>query len=439
MRWALLALFVVGAIACSEAPTARETSASRKVILLSVDTLRADVLTPYTPEETTTPNLNAFADGAVLFEDVVAQAPSTAISHKSILYSLYPAVHKTSKETVPQESLTSPIEAMQAAGMATAAFVDGGQLHEKYGFGKGFDIYRSARKGEKGLERLRTDAVAWLEEHGDEDFFLFLHTYQVHAPYAPPEPYRSRFAGWYEGDLPVDRRKGDFYVQPGSDEQRIVRDLYRGEVAYVDDFLKDLLADLDRLGLGDEVIFVFTSDHGESLGETGFVGHNGFLQEQLAIPLIVRIPGTEPQRISYPVEAVDIMPTLFNQLKLEPPYTFQGYDLSPLMAGRSAPDTDRSRFSEQAGTVAVQEGRHKAVFRIDGEGPALVYDLATRPEVRLQAVGELRDKVGDLRENYDRRMGEADDLAARFLVDGSYDPTLDADVREQLEALGYVN
>ena len=410
------------------------------MILLSIDTLRADVLTPYDPAQDTTPNLQALAERSILFEDVLAQAPSTAISHKSIFYSLYPAIHKTTKAQVPAEHLTSPLEVLQEVGFRTVAFVDGGQLHEKYGFAKGFDSYLSALKEEKSLERLLTDAVAWLEAHGDDSFFLFLHTYQTHAPYAPPEPWRSRYAGWYDGDDPlIDERRGDLAVEAGSDEQRAIVDLYRAEVAYVDDFLGRLFEELERLGLWEETILVFLSDHGESLGEQGYVGHNRFLREQLEIPLIVWMPGYEARRIAYPVEALDVMPTLFSLLDLRPPYEFQGRDLTPLMRGRSAPDRGRVRLAEQAGRAVAQEVRWKALLDIDEPAKDALFDLDADPERSVQPAGELRDTLDSLRGVYVDRMAEAEDLAERFVTDGAYDPTTDAAVSDELRALGYVN
>ena len=208
----IAALGLIGALACS--PTGRgagsaagESPAPRSVVLISIDTLRPDFLGAYRPEREGTPAIDRLASEGIVFEDVLAQGASTAISHKSILYSLYPAVHKTTIRTVPTESLTAPVEALRASGLRTGAFVDGGQLHPRYGFGTGFERYESHGDGERSLDDLAALARGWLAAHRDEPFLLFLHTYQVHAPYDPPAELRERFAGWYEGDLdPAARR-----------------------------------------------------------------------------------------------------------------------------------------------------------------------------------------------------------------------------------------
>ena len=118
----------------------------QKVILISIDTLRPDYLGCYNSRTETTPNIDQFASENLLFTHATSQAPSTAISHKSILYSLYPAVHRSTTNTVPIEKKKSPIETLQRNGFKTAAFVGGGQLNRKFGFARGFDTYQEGGK-----------------------------------------------------------------------------------------------------------------------------------------------------------------------------------------------------------------------------------------------------------------------------------------------------
>ncbi|MCP4378068.1 MAG: sulfatase-like hydrolase/transferase, partial [bacterium] len=173
------------------------------MILISVDTLRPDFLGCYDPDLDTSPNIDRLAAESAVFTDVLAHAPSTTISHKSIPYSVYPAVHKTTFDRIPDELVPSPIEALRNAGFTTAAIVGGGGLAPELGFPKGFGSYKVLPRLKTGeqLETLRVESRRWLKEHREDDFFLFLHMYQPHCPYSPPEKYAKRYAGWYRGDV----------------------------------------------------------------------------------------------------------------------------------------------------------------------------------------------------------------------------------------------
>jgi arylsulfatase A-like enzyme len=282
-----------------------------KVLLISIDTLRADFLGVYNPKLDTSPHLDRFASDATVFTDVLSQASSTARSHKSLFYSLYPSVHKTSKSSVPEEKLVSPLEALQSAGFTTAGIVGGGQLKAEFGFSKGFDDYIELPPITEGnqLPALEEESFTWLAEHREDRFFLFLHTYEPHCPYRAPEEYVSKRAEWYEGRVDPGECGARYYnkLQMGSEDFRFVRDLYAAEVEYVDAFLGRLFDELKRLGLYDDMMIIFTSDHGESLGERRYVGHNRLYDVQLRIPLIVKLPDTAPSRIGAPVESIDVM------------------------------------------------------------------------------------------------------------------------------------
>ncbi len=435
IRLALLslaaALLVAPLAGCGGAP---ETGG---VLMISIDTLRPDFLGCYDPARST-PNIDALAAEGALFADALAQGPSTAISHKSIFSSLYRAVHRTGIRRVPRQEPVSPLEVMQRAGFKTAAFVGGGQLHPRYGFAKGFDEYNVSEAGDpRPLETLREQARGWLEAHGDEPFFLFLHTYQVHAPYDPPQPYRQRFAGWYEGDLDLSIkgwRQIYGVTDVGPEVARLVRDLYSAQIAYVDDFMGWLAEDLRELGLDDETAIVFLSDHGQSLGEGGVWGHNRLYEAQLRIPLILKVPGLAPARIEAPVEAIDVMPTLFAVLGLEPPYRFQGDNLLPRLRGEAPWPERRLRIAESGHYASVRDGEWKIVFDAREREVGRLVRLHGLEEQRRKIAGS--EKVAELRRHYQKMLSESAELRRSFR--GHVNPTRDAGVREQLEALGYI-
>src|SRR3990172_6199418 len=204
-------------IGCSVQGERDSESKIEKVILISVDDLRPDFLGCYNPERQTSPNLDQFASESILFTNVISQAPSTAISHKSILYSLYPFAHKTTKDAVPEEKVKSPLEILQSKGYKTAAFVGGGQLSRKFGFSKGFDHFwqstgRSRRdRAKTDLEETLQKAHQWLNQNRQDKFFVFIHNYEIHCPYDPPAEFAARYASWYKGNIDPRGKCGDNY------------------------------------------------------------------------------------------------------------------------------------------------------------------------------------------------------------------------------------
>ena len=169
-----------------------------KVILISVDTLRADYLGCYNPKAKATPELDRFAATNVVCKKVTSQSATTAPSHKSIFYSLYPSIHKTSIDGTPEERLSSPVEVIRAGGFRTAAFTGGGQLSHAFGFARGFETYWEPKTDpfvKHQTEEMQQSAFQWLDKHYNEKFFLFLHTYQMHCPYSPPRDFFQKWAG----------------------------------------------------------------------------------------------------------------------------------------------------------------------------------------------------------------------------------------------------
>jgi arylsulfatase A-like enzyme len=390
----------------------------------------------------TSPNIDRFAADSIFFSDALAQGSSTAISHKSIFYSLYPAIHKMRIRKVPREDLTSPLEVMQQAGLQTAAFVGGGQLRPKFGFNKGFDSYDLVTKNQEDpLNALEQQAKSWLRSHGQEPFFLFLHTYQVHSPYNPPEEYREKFAGWYQGDLDVSSKNWRklHKTDVTEIENQFVRDLYAAEVAYSDYFVGQILEELKALGLFDRTMVIFLSDHGQSLGEHQYWGHNKLYDEQLKIPMLIRIPGFSAERIDAPVETVDVMPTVFSVLGLEPPFRFQGLDLLPLLSGKRNWQNDRLRVSQAGGAVALRNGKQILYLDIPGKRDL---DLAKQYEglgTTWDGRGKPPQGVEDLWKSYESMLKKSTDLRSRFVLSEGTDPTKDPEVYQDLKALGYLN
>lgn len=439
------------AVACGGRP---EISFDR-IILISIDTLRADYLGVYGAPEGLTPAIDAFADSAVVFEDAVTSATSTLPSHTSLFYSLHTLVHNAYTGNPPDPQVVSPIEVLRASGLRTAAFVGGGQLRPAFGLDRGFETYevvntRNINRRTRNTDRLGDlymAASSFLERSGADPFFLFLHTYEPHHPYDAPEQFvaRAEALGAGRGDVALDAPLVPFEEGLGVPEGAWVADnrrlQYAAEVAYVDDFMGRLLGRLDELELSDDVVVIFLADHGESLGERGLIGHNRFTTEQLRVPLVVHVPGGIARRVAAPVQLLDVMPTVFSLVGLEAPYPFAGGDLTSLLRGEAAAwDDDRVRFSENKGNAAVLRGPWKAIFPVDPvvHSRVRLFNLAEDPGELVDRSAEFADVAMELVKEYERLAFRNADVKALFPRASADPQTLDEETLRDLRGLGYI-
>ena len=335
------------------------------VILISVDTLRADYLSCYQRARDVTSHIDSLAQNGTLFSQVSALVPLTLPSHVAMLTSTYPFVNGVEDNGVPFGAGGTIATVLKDAGYHTAAFVGGFVLDRRFGLGRGFDVYDSPFDLHKkavtdagDLKRpgaqVAEAAMRWLDQNGNSPFFLFLHLYDLHTPYNLPS------------GVP---RRGEAG--------------YRAELAYVDGVIGNFLAYLERSGLLNKSLVVFTSDHGEGLGEHGETTHGYFIYEStLHVPLIIHWPQTQrsasPQRVDEPASLLDVAPTILDSLGLPRPPSTQGRSL---IAARS---DDREIFSESLyarnhfGCAALRSLRVSHYKYIDAPAPEL-YDLSTDP------------------------------------------------------------
>jgi arylsulfatase A-like enzyme len=305
------------------------------VVLISLDTLRADHLGVQGYARPTSPGIDRLASESVLFENAVSTFPSTTASHMSMLTSLQSCAHGV---LAPGATLAPGIatlaEALAAAGYRTAAITENALIKGDVGFDRGFDEYRDmvwTGDTPTGLfPRGAARARRWLEANGDGPAFLFLHTYEPHTPFKVPPQHRAAFV------LPDDARE---LARRESE--------YDAGIRGTDDILSDFVGWLRRRGLLDRTVLVVTSDHGTEFGEHGGEGHaRGVYVEQNHVPLIIRHPSLAAgRRIATPVGLVDLAPTLLALAEVEPPVTFAGRSLLPALRGEGLPG--RPVFSDQ--------------------------------------------------------------------------------------------
>jgi arylsulfatase A-like enzyme len=322
------------------------------VILISIDTLRADRLGAYGYARDTSPALDVLARTGALFERVVAESSWTLPSHVTLLSGLEPASHGVSRPIErPAPEVRLLAEVLRDSGYRTLGLTDGVYLGAAYGFGRGFDAFDDADKGlAKSLER----AESWLSELPErEPFFVFLHTYDVHCPYAPSPGYAARFRSEDAEFVETEGRCGNPHfnamdLSPG--QTRHLSDHYDASIREADDQLGAFLARLAPKGVLEHAVLVVTSDHGEEFGEHGRIGHERTLyREALLVPLIVVGPGVPRTRVRAAVGLADVVPTILDLVGIRAPEPVDGRSLVPLMRGAPAQGADGDpRVSELA-------------------------------------------------------------------------------------------
>ncbi|HUF78043.1 MAG TPA: sulfatase [Thermoanaerobaculia bacterium] len=421
-----------------------------QILLVSVDTLRADAVTAPAGEPGLDPGLGsalaAFAARAESFDPHYAAASWTKPSHATLLTGLPVEAHGVELEgqaLLPEA--TTLAERFSTAGLATAGLVyDCLWLDPRFGFDRGFDQYRATRWGGDQAAR---EAVSWIARHRREPFFYFLHLFTPHSdmeklPYEGRGVSRATVAerfgiedyGCRDGSCASSLLQAiNRGLAPLPAEDRVLRFLYERGVATTDRSLGRLFSDLDDLGLLDRMLVVVTSDHGEAFLEHGKLLHSTLHEEILRVPLLIHWPGGEraSERRTVPSSSIDLAPTLLAAAGLDRE-GLPGRDLRDLAA---APARRRALF---AGTTekAVIAWPWKAIFPVTHPGPPELYRLDRDPGERHDLAIQHPEVLGRLRD-----MGIGHVVASRELTlpEGHPDrPTLTPEERRRLEALGYL-
>jgi len=440
------ALVVTSLVGC--APNDGLPAGPHPLIIVDVDTLRADHLGCYGYHRDTSPNIDAFAAQSVFFEHAYSQAPNTPPSQATILSGLYPSTHGMvfDEDRIPDE-VVMLAEALSAHGLITAGFHDGGYLRDVFGFGQGFGVYEDGKGG--GLETIGPKALQWLREHSREDFMLFIHTYDTHTPYAPRAPYDTLFMeGVPEptpGFEPTTDRMEEIRLSKYTDTLLTLPDndlayamaLYDGEIRAVDTWFGDFWSTIEALGLDRRATVVFISDHGEEFQEHGSVLHEKLYATVTHVPFMIRLPhGRLARRVSEVVEAVDLMPTLLELQDAPIPAGIKGSSLVPLMLGQRSEEPWRA-ISESpffGHRRAVVLGDHHLLYT-KRDSTVELYDLRIDPLEQRNLADEAPNVVTALKSLLD----SWEVMVGRQQINSPEVVTpLDDETLEQLRQLGYI-
>jgi arylsulfatase A-like enzyme len=437
------------------------------VILISIDTLRADHLGCYGYERDTSPHIDKLASEGALFINSFSTSPWTLPSHVSIMTSLYGIHHQVyySGEKIAPSVLTLA-DLLRKNDFFTCAFTGGGFVSAQYGFAKGFDAYYEGRGGVfhmNSAELIYDSFSNWIDNNRGKRFFLFLHTYQPHNPYVCPHPYNTRFldkdAKWeHVNFLGYLGGKPGIYKTLPDEERKNAVGLYDGEISYLDEkLIGPLVTKLKETSLYEKTMIIFTSDHGEEFFDHKAWDHGHSLyNESIRVPLIIKFPKDRFNGMKIPqtISLVDIMPTILEEIGIECPDTLiDGKSLFSILKGRES--EDRTFLADIGANVlnshipqkiSMNKRKYKLILNKEFSQEDRKFFIEPPPE-KTQI--ELFDLLNDFKEENNiaeknsaltnEILQKINEIYSQAKKGKSEKTEIDEKLKEQLKALGYIH
>lgn len=450
----IVSLVLLGCLAagmsCSNGESFRAPSGC-PVFLISIDTLRPDHLSCYGYDRMATPGIDGLAEDGIRFEAAIAHAPSTLPSHASMLTSLYPEHHGAyyGRKTRIPRSLPTVATVLADTGYRTVSYNGGAQIAPEYGLDAGFDRYVTL--GGTPFSVNNDSTFAWIGNNGADSTFFFLHTYEVHYPFTPRYRYLKRLGTTYTGSLPrriekpllMEINQGRRHVSQ-SDIRHII-DTYDAEILSMDEAVAAFIDSLKALGIYDEAVIIFTSDHGEEFGEHGMYGWHGhtMYDELLHVPLIIKLPKSMAAGmvIAEQVRSIDIAPTILEIVGSAIPESFEGKSLIPMILEnkslRESPFRDVSKAQKDMGRhgfiISIRTSDWKLFCRKEKDTfiKTELFHLSKDPEEQINRASDYPVVVDSL----EAIMSSISELRPAPAVYPAF-PT--AETKRRLKALGYV-
>jgi arylsulfatase A-like enzyme len=471
----VLALVAVGVALALGGYYLRREYRPPSIVFVLIDTLRADYLGTYGFEGGISPHLDALAGESVVFERCFAQAPWTKPSIASLFTSLEPQTHNvlshkgkygeqpgaqvpTRRTEVLSTEATTLAETLQAGGYATAAIVANPWIQPPQGYAQGFDHFEGEFDGQVASNIINAAPVlagarVWLKNRPlDRPFFLYIHLMDVHGPYdAPEDDYRAVLASPSLGpERPLDAaemqairgylKRPPWVSRPEAADLRTWRARYAAGVRTLDRHLGVFFDELRDAGMLEHTVVVVTSDHGEELADHGGWDHGYQLHDdQLHVPLIIRLPDAKPRRVSALVRLIDLMPTLVGIARGPLPTGVQGRDLAPFLTGAKTADEKEgailaSGVKWKPGEYAVRTETHKLIATLP-DGPSQLFDLTQDPGEQRDVAATEPEVAQTLRAELERHVARPE-TQARFAPEQVEVP---AALQQRLKSLGYVD
>lgn len=430
----------------------RQQEKRPNIILVVIDTLRADHMGCYGYQRNTTPNIDRLAAEAILFKNAISAAPWTLPSFATLLTSQYPCVLGIrGKLAVMDKRFPLLSQVLKQYNYTTFGVFAAGNLLPQLGFGRGFDFYydrRSPRRG-AGITSpvITSEGISFLRKSHKSPFFLLLHYFDPHYNYILHKQYD--YYPNYRGMVKNNHSIIDLWHklnELSEDDIRYLLALYDSEIAFTDEYIEQLLDELKKHGFYENSIIIITSDHGEEFIERGWLGHAITLHEELLhVPLIMKFPGYKPRVIDSPVGLIDIVPTIYQYLGLKIP---KGLGGKALDLSRDDTIENRPIFSETFNSQKLRPNPKPVAFRSIVLGNwKFIYD-ETNDSEQVYHLSEDPHERNDLSSQRSAQNKMLRGLLSKWInhvkTKQRLGPTQDAtelltpDQREELESLGYL-
>ena len=426
----------------------RQHAKKPNIILITLDTTRADRLGCYGYRRQTSPNIDKLAEESVLYTRAIAPSSWTLPSHASLFTGKFTSSHGARYDPDGPLLLTNAIrgpkswdayrarglaqnevtlaEVLKETGYTTAAVVGGPWMKRIFGLNKGFDYYNDSQISTVNgrlASQVTTSALNWLERRREKKFFLFLNYFDPHGPYSPPEGFALRF-------LP----KGTNFTgrEPTLEETNA---LYDAEILYMDHYIGRFLQKLKVENLYNDTLIIVTSDHGELFGEHGKFGHGHYLyQEELHVPLFIKYPAGEvsPKRTDLRAQLTDILPMIYERVGITIPGNIQGTSPSQIKHPIIAETYPLPLISKDGSWQSIFEGDFKFIW--NSKNQHMLFNLKDDPEENVNII------VQDSKRT-ERMWAQMEQYLAKLPKPGLAVPAGEPDdqTKEALKSLGYVN
>jgi len=426
----------------------RQHAKKPNIILITLDTTRADRLGCYGYRRQTSPNIDKLAEESVLYTRAIAPSSWTLPSHASLFTGKFTSSHGARYDPEGPLLLTDAIsgpeswdayrarglaqnevtlaEVLKETGYTTAAVVGGPWMKRIFGLNKGFDYYNDSQISTVNgrlASQVTTSALNWLERRREKKFFLFLNYFDPHGPYSPPEGFALRF-------LP----KGTNFTgrEPTLEE---INALYDAEILYMDHYIGRFLQKLKVENLYNDTLIIVTSDHGELFGEHGKFGHGHYLyQEELHVPLFIKYPAGEvsPKRTDLRAQLTDILPMIYERVGITIPGNIQGTSPSQIKHPIIAETYPLPLISKDGSWQSIFEGDFKFIW--NSKNQHMLFNLKDDPEENVNII------VQDSKRT-ERMWAQMEQYLAKLPKPGLAVPAGEPDdqTKEALKSLGYVN
>ena len=426
----------------------RQHAKKPNIILITLDTTRADRLGCYGYRRQTSPNIDKLAEESVLYTRAIAPSSWTLPSHASLFTGKFTSSHGARYDPDGPLLLTNAIrgpkswdayrarglaqnevtlaEVLKETGYTTAAVVGGPWMKRIFGLNKGFDYYNDSQISTVNgrlASQVTTSALNWLERRREKKFFLFLNYFDPHGPYSPPEGFALRF-------LP----KGTNFTgrEPTLEETNA---LYDAEILYMDHYIGRFLQKLKVENLYNDTLIIVTSDHGELFGEHGKFGHGHYLyQEELHVPLFIKYPAGEvsPKRTDLRAQLTDILPMIYERVGITIPGNIQGTSPSQIKHPIIAETYPLPLISKDGSWQSIFEGDFKFIW--NSKNQHMLFNLKDDPEENVNIIGQDSKRT-------ERMMTQLKQYLAKLPKPGPAVPAGEPDdqTKEALKSLGYVN